>query len=175
MDIASLLDFIPKQLHLPAAALALILYYGFPRFQAWRIHKRYYDVRTRILEYKKLLYEVEGMRKKNDVSEVQDSGLQDLQVLAEGLRPKQNALPRGRRFLAGWVGSLIAFFIFALLYFAVTPEEPLGDFILGAFILSLVAGIPTLLYRADKLYKSALFGGGAGLVLALVIGLLIGA
>lgn len=173
MDIAKeLLDAIPKEYHLWVALLVLVGYYGFPRFQEWRSHNRYFDSMTRMLTYKKLLYEIESIKKGAGLGDVADAGLKDLEMQAAELRPSLNVLPAAKRFLAGLVGSVGAFAVFAIFYFWFGSGEEPGYFALGAVVLSIVAGIPTLLYRADKAYKSALFGGGAGLVIALVIGIL---
>ncbi len=148
----------------------MVVYYGFPKFQEWRSHRKYFDARTKVLEYQKLLYEVESIKKQNDLGEITDKGLNELLSVADELRPTTEALPGMKRFLYGWLGSAAAFTIFGIIYFLSIAEEDPYLFVAGAFILSFVAGVPTVFYRSDKAYKSSLFGGGAGLVIAFIIG-----
>ena len=175
MGIKEILALIPEQYHLLVAALALLVYYGLPRFQEWRGHKRYFDAQTKVLEYRKLLYEAESIRKQHDLGEVADAGLRNLMALADEMRPVTEVLPAGKRFLAGCVGSLIAFAILGVFYLSGPGKgSSLLAFSFGALLLSLVAGLSCLLYRANKHYKSALFGAGAGWIISFVIGTLTG-
>jgi hypothetical protein len=173
MDVLkTLLEKIPAQYHVWVALLVLLVYYGFPKFQEWRSHGRYFDSATRVLTYKKLLYEVASIRKQAGLDELTDPELKGLEQAAAELRPVCDVLPGGKRFLAGLIGSLTGFAIFLSVYFTVGSGLEPGRAVLGSIILSVVAGITTLLYRSNRLYKSALFGGVSGLVIANVIGLL---
>lgn len=173
MDVLkTLLEKIPPQYHVWVALLVMLVYYGFPKFQEWRSHGRYFDSATRVLTYKKLLYEVASIRKQAGLDELTDPELKSLEQAAADLRPVQDVLPGGKRFLAGLVGALIGFAIFLSIYFTIGSGREAGKVIAGSMILSVVAGISALLYRSNRLYKSALFGGISGLVIANVIGLL---
>ena len=174
MGFKEILDLIPKEYQLLVALFVVIAYYGFPRFQEWRSHKRYFDSRTKVLEYKKLLYEVESIKKQSALEDVTDTGLQELMALAEELRPNIEVLPPMKRFLAGWSGSVALFTIFSIFYLSFVTTDETFYFILGALILSIVAGATSVLYRTDKVYKSALFGGGAGFIIAFIIGIFTG-
>src|SRR5690606_18874797 len=78
-----------------------------------------------------------------------------------------------QRFFAGWAGSGIAFSLFAITYLIlVTTDEAISLFI-GLLALSFLAGVPTIFYRTDRLYKAAMFGGGAGFIIVLGLGMLL--
>ena len=173
MDFKEIVDFIPKEYQVLVAVLTAVVYYGFPRFQEWRSHKRYFDSRIKVLEYKKLLYEVESMKKQSALEDVADIGLKELAALADELRPNIEVMPPMKRFFAGWGGAVIAFTIYSIFYFSLVTTENASSFVLGALILSFFSGAPTVLYRTDKVYKSGLFGGGAGLMISMIIGILI--
>jgi len=170
----TLLESIPKQYHVGVILLVLVIYYGFPRFQEWRSDNRYFDAATRALTYKKLLFEIESIRSEASLQDVTDPSLQDLETAAAMLRPNKSVLPRGKRFLGGFAGALIAFALVAVYFFRMEPEAKVFHFVLGALLLAVVAGATTLLYRSNRLYKSALFGGGAGIVISNVIGVVTG-
>ena len=108
------------------------------------------------------------------MEDVTDTGLQELMALAEELRPNIEVLPPMKRFLAGWSGSVALFTIFSIFYLSFVTTDETFYFILGALILSIVAGATSVLYRTDKVYKSALFGGGAGFIIAFIIGIFTG-
>ena len=175
MDFSSLLSFIPEEYHPITAITLLIVFYGFPKFQDFRGNKRYFDAQIRLLEYKKLLYEIESIKTQSNMGPVSDEGLKELTNQVERSNPCKDVLPMNVRFMSGVGGSLLSYALLSIIYFAFLTEarfEEIGYFFIGAVMLSIVTGGPTVLYRSEKKYKSAIFGAAAGLLIAFLIGLL---
>ncbi len=173
MDFSSLFSFIPEQYHPLVAVIILAIFYGFPKFQELRGSKRYFDAKMKVLEYKKLLYEVESIRKDADLGELSDAGLQELESEAVRLKPADDALPVKIRFVFGVVGALVLFTLYSVFYFSITPADEFVYYIVGVMLFAVISGGTTVLYRANKRYKSALFGGVAGMLMSMVVGMFV--